>query len=123
VIPNQKEFALPQDLSAWQQITLEKNTLDVFDNPNTDLLLARLGPTGSPAFDQDPEFVVFGVVTEYCVLRAAEGLLRRGRRVALVEDAIQALDLQEGRAILDELRARGARLLTCDQALQLVGAR
>ena len=50
VIPNQKRFILPEDLGAYRQVTLEKNTLDVFDNPHTDALLARLNPTGSPAF-------------------------------------------------------------------------
>ena len=32
VIPNEQNFAFPGDLSAYQQILLEKNTLDVFDN-------------------------------------------------------------------------------------------
>src|SRR6266513_216889 len=35
VIPNHKDFVLPRNLSSYQQILLEKNTLDVFDNPNT----------------------------------------------------------------------------------------
>jgi nicotinamidase-related amidase len=46
VIPNQKSFTLPEDLGAYRQVTLEKNTLDVFDNPHTDALLARLSPAG-----------------------------------------------------------------------------
>jgi len=44
VIPNQESFTLPKDLGAYRQVTLEKNTLDVFDNPQTDPLLARLPP-------------------------------------------------------------------------------
>lgn len=120
IIPNEKGFALTEDASAHQQVTLQKNTLDVFDNPHADALIARLKPAGSPAFDPDAEFVVFGVVTEYCVRCAAEGLLRRGRRVALVTDAIQSLDRDKGRAILDELKSRGARLITTDEALALL---
>ena len=121
IIPNQHAFALPSDLSTYQQVILEKNTLDVFDNPNTDALLARLNPTGSAACHPDPEFAVFGVVTEYCVRCAADGLLRRGRRVNLVKDAIRALDQKKGCEILDELQSRGARLITTEQALALVG--
>jgi nicotinamidase/pyrazinamidase len=120
VIPNLRGAALPADLSGWQQVTLEKNTLDVFDNPNAEALLARLAPAGTPAFRSDLEFVVFGVVAEFCVLRAADGLLQRGHRVALVRDAIQSLHAEKGPAILEALTSRGARLITTDQALALV---
>jgi len=121
VIPNEKEFLIPRDLTAYQQVTLLKNTLDVFDNPNTDVLLAKLNPGGAPAFDLEPEFVVFGVATEYCVRCTAAGLLRRNRRVAIVTDAIQALDPEKGRVIIEELQSRGARLISTDQALSLIG--
>jgi nicotinate phosphoribosyltransferase len=116
VVPNREGFALPQNLNACRQIILEKNTLDVFDNPNTDVLLAELSSLVNP----DPEFVVFGVATEHCVRCAVEGLLRRGRRVALVTDAIQSIVPAEGAQILQGLRSRGVRLLTTDQALALV---
>jgi nicotinamidase/pyrazinamidase len=120
-IPNQTSFALPEDISTYQQVTLLKNTLDVFDNPHTDALLARLNPTGSPALDPNPEFVVFGVATEYCVRRAVEGLLRRGRRVAIVTDAVRSLDPDKGREIVANLQSSGARLITTEEALTLVG--
>jgi nicotinamidase/pyrazinamidase len=119
VIPNQHEFALPRDLGAYQQVILEKNTLDVFDNPNTDALLARLN-TADSSLDPGPDFVVFGVVTEYCVHRTADVLLRRGRRVNLVKDAIQSLDQKKGSGILNEFQSRGARLITTEEALALV---
>jgi nicotinamidase-related amidase len=67
-----------------------------------------------------PNFLVFGVVTEYCVLCAADGLLRRGFGVSIVEDAVQSLDQKKGREILDELQSRGARLVTTEQALALL---
>lgn len=129
VIPNQYDFVFPGDLSPYQQILLEKNTLDVFDNPNTGALLAwvnmQSGPSQTPApttdgSDAGPNFLVFGVVTEYCVLRAVDGLLRRGFRVSIVEDAIQCLDEERGREVLDELRPRGAQLVTTNQALALL---
>jgi nicotinamidase/pyrazinamidase len=120
VVPNQPEFAMPRDLGAYQQVILEKNTLDVFDNPNTEALLARLNAANSPALDPGLDFFVFGVVTEYCVHRAADGLLRRGRRVNLVKDAIQSLDQKKGSEILNELKSRGARLISTEEALALV---
>lgn len=120
VIPNEREFALPRDLGAYQQVILEKNTLDVFDNPNTDALLARLYAANPPGTDDGSEFLVFGVVTEFCVRCAAAGLLRRGLHVKLVKDAIQALDEKKGREILDELQAQGAQLITTELALELL---
>lgn len=129
VIPNQRDFAFPDDLGAYKQILLEKNTLDVFDNPNTGALLAWVNmqpahsqPHSGTSAESDvaSNFVVFGVVTEYCVLRAADGLLRRGHRVSIVEDAIQSLDAAKGREILRDLQTRGAQLVTTERALALI---
>ena len=129
VIPNQRDFVFPGDLSAFQQILLEKNTLDVFDNPNAGALLAWVNmqsahseapPASADETGAGPNFLVFGVVTEYCVLRAADGLLRRGHRVRIVEDAIQSLDETKGREILGNLRSRGAQLVTTEQALSVI---
>ncbi len=120
VIPNQQNFVFPDNLTAYQQILLEKNTLDVFDNPNTDALLTRLNVSQVPGADGRSEFLVFGVVTEYCVRCAADGLLRRGYSVSILEDAIQSLDETKGREILNDLQSHGARLITTEQALALI---
>ena len=119
VIPNESDFVLP-DLGSYKQILLEKNTLDVFDNPNTHKLLAQLSASRKTAIAGGPEFLVFGVVTEYCVLRATDGLLRRGYHISIIEDAIQPLDAKKGRVILASLQSRGARLITTNEALALV---
>ena len=63
---------------------------------------------------------MFGVVTEYCVHLAADGLLRRGYGVSIIRDAIQSLDEKKGREILGELESRGARLIAAEQALRLI---
>lgn len=120
VIPNRQGFVFPDNFSDYQQLILQKNTLDVFDNPNTDVLLACLNAPHKRRTDGAAEFLVFGLVTEHCVWRAAEGLLRRGYRVSLVEDAIQSLDEKKGREILGGLRSRGAALITTDHALAMV---
>ena len=121
VIPNEAGFAVPEDLSAVQQVILQKNTLDVFANPHTNSLLGRLNAKSSPQFEANPEIIVFGVATEYCVGCAADGLLRKGRRVAIVTDAIKALDESKGQKMLNELESRGACIITTADALALIG--
>ena len=113
VVPNLLGTAIPANLSEFQQVILEKQTLNVFDNPNTQMVLERVAKfTGA-----DAEFFVFGVVTEYCVRLAAKGLLERGRRVALVRDALETLNAEDGRKTIEELTALGARVVTTEQAL------
>ena len=65
----------------------------------------------------DAEFVVFGVVTEYCVRLAVKGLLERGGRVSVVQDAIETLNVEEGDRTIAELKALGAKFITTDHAL------
>jgi nicotinamidase/pyrazinamidase len=103
---------LPRDLSAYQQILLEKQTLDIFQSVHADELVQRLGSSA--------EFVVFGVVTEYCVSCAVKGLLDRKRRVTVVRDAIQTLAAEVGEKTLTEFAQLGARLVTTDEALDAV---
>lgn len=111
-IPNEPAAALPRDLSHYQQILLEKQTLDIFESRHADELVKRL--------PQDAEFVVFGVVTEYCVRFAAKGLIERGRRVSVVEDAIETLKAEDGQRTGTELQALGATFITTDQALAML---
>ena len=116
VVPNQLGIPLPENVNSYQQIVLEKNTLDVFDNPNTDALLSH-PDLASLTSDPNLEFIVFGVATEYCVRVEVEGLLRRGRRVTIVSDAIKALDPAQGMRVLEDLRLRGARVTTTARVL------
>ena len=111
-VPNEPTAALPQDLSQYQQILLEKQTLDIFASLHADELVKRLAG--------DAEFVVFGVVTEFCVRFAAKGLLDRGRRISVVQDAIETLNPQDGKRTISELTAAGAGVITTGQALELL---
>lgn len=112
-IPNDVSANLPDDLTPYQQILLEKQTLNVFESRHADTLVKRLGDRA--------EFVVFGVVTEYCVGFAVKGLLERKRRVAVVTDAIETLKLEDGEKAIAEFRQLGARPITTDQALAALG--
>jgi len=111
-IPNDAKAKLPSDLSQYQQIHLEKQTLNIFESRHADELVKRLG--------DDTEFVVFGVVTEYCVRFAAKGLLERGHQVSVVKDAIETLKAEDGERTVAELQALGAKFITTDQALALL---
>ena len=112
-VPNDASAKLPEDLSQYQQILLEKQTLNVFESRHADELVRRLG--------NHAEFVVFGVVTEYCVSFAAKGLLERGRRVAVVQDAIETLKKDDGESTMAELKRLGARLTNTEEALAALG--
>lgn len=112
-VPNEEAGKIPEDLSPYQQILLEKQTLSIFESRHTNELVRRLGDRA--------EFVVFGVVTEYCVGFAVKGLLERGRRVAVVRDAIETLKKEDGEKAVAEFQRLGARLTTTDQALAALG--
>lgn len=113
VIPNQP-IALSPDLLRHRQVIVEKQALDVFTNPNTEPLVELLG--------RQRDYVVFGVVTEYCVRHTVLGLRQRGCPVAVVTDAIETLDPEAGRKALEEFAAHGAQLITTEQALAMLAA-
>ena len=113
-VPNEPEAKIPEDLFRYRQILLEKQTLSIFESRHADELVQKLG--------NHAEFVVFGVVTEYCVGFAAKGLLERGRRVAVVQDAIETLKREDGEKAVAEFQRLGARLITTDQALAALAA-
>ncbi len=107
IIPNLK-IDLPGDLGCYPEIILEKQTVDVFTNPNTDSVLNLLG---------DREIILYGVVTEICVDRTARGLILRDHLVHLVEDAIRHIDSHLGYATIQYVRQHGGRLLTTSEVL------
>jgi nicotinamidase/pyrazinamidase len=111
-VPNDASGTLPEDLFKYQQIILEKQTLDIFETRLADALLERL--------NANAQFVVFGVVTEFCVGLAAKGLLKRKRQVAIVSDAIETLAAETGSKTLAELQSLGATLITTDEILAKV---
>jgi nicotinamidase/pyrazinamidase len=104
VLPS-RPVSLPDSLR-YQQIIVEKENLDLFTNPNIDALLERLGPR---------DIVLYGVVTEICVERAARGLLERGYPVCVVTDAIRAFDESQARKCLSEIERRGSILTNTEE--------
>jgi nicotinamidase/pyrazinamidase len=90
-------------LDSCRQIIIEKQHLDIFTNANLSDVLDHL---------QAQRFAVYGVVTEICVRHAAFGLLRQGKLVELVADAVRALDENKAREMFNEFTAAGGLLTT-----------
>jgi nicotinamidase/pyrazinamidase len=95
--------AEPTLLDRTSQIIVEKQTVDVFQAPNLARVLECLNAD---------RYVVYGVVTEICVLYAVRGLLRTGKPVTLVTDAVRALAAEASARALEEVRAGGGTLAT-----------
>jgi nicotinamidase/pyrazinamidase len=111
-VPNDGTARLPDSIFDNQQLVIEKQTLDVFGNPHTETIVNRLG--------KDTEYIVFGVVVEHCVYLAAKGLLDRGHKVSIVQDAVETLKGADGRRSLDELKSLGTQFVSTDQAIAAI---
>ena len=98
VVPNRP---CDLDIEGAQQIIVEKQTVDVFQAHNLARVIEKLGAQ---------DFVVYGVVTEICVLWAVRGLVNLGKHVTVVTDAIQSLTPQASQAALQEMQTSGAAL-------------
>ena len=83
------------------QFLLEKQTLDCFSNPALDLKLRE--------WNAD-RYVVYGVVTEICVRFAAFGLLKYGKPVSIVANAVKALDDAAAEKMFVEFRRLGGEV-------------
>ena len=98
MVPNRPE--LP-DIGGAKQIVIEKQTVDAFQAPNFLRVIDQLGAD---------QCVVYGVITEICVLNAVRGLLRSGRKVTVVNDAIETLKADASEQALTEMCSGGAVL-------------
>lgn len=91
-------------------VTIHKRHYDVFTNAAAESLIETLA-------DDDPTFIVYGVATDYCVRAAVEGLLARGRRTAIVADAIRAVDPDNEADVLGTLVEQGALMVLTEVVL------
>ena len=103
---------VPELIRGRREILLLKKNFDVFTNPNTEAVLEALDPE---------EIVVFGVATDVCDDAAIRGFLRRGRRVAFVEDASRGLDEARTEACTAFWRDQGVRFATADEVASSLG--
>jgi nicotinamidase/pyrazinamidase len=106
--PTLWEFGQPIAGEPAGQWIIEKRTVDIFDVPAAADLLKSLNTEA---------FVVYGVVTEICVKHAVTGLLRLGKPVILITDAIHALEETKAHDAISEWHASGCRLATTGQII------
>ncbi len=88
-------------------LTVEKVSYDLFSRVDASEIVASYA-------QNDPTFVVYGVATDYCVGCAVRGFLERGLRVALVVDAIWAIDREAEPKVLTSFAQAGAVLTMTD---------
>jgi nicotinamidase/pyrazinamidase len=85
------------------QVIVEKTTTDCFAEPNFLRVLEW--------YDADL-YVVYGVATEVCVKHALHGLLRHGKKVEVLTDAIREIDPARSAEMLREYQAAGGGIST-----------
>jgi nicotinamidase/pyrazinamidase len=84
------------------QYIIEKQTIDLFETKTVRRVLDSL---------RAERFVVYGVVTEICVISAVRGLLTPGKQVLVVADAIQALSAEKAAQAFEEIRSLGGAVV------------
>ncbi|MCM8787084.1 MAG: nicotinate phosphoribosyltransferase [Candidatus Omnitrophica bacterium] len=95
-------------IKKYPQIILQKNVLNIFSNPNTTKLLEEIFPD---------KIYVYGVVTEYCVREAIDGLLKEKFNVGIVVDAIKEISEQRSKDLFSVWRKKGVEFITTDNLI------
>jgi nicotinamidase-related amidase len=94
-------------LAGFPSAILSKNHFDATREDNFESSL----PPGRPTL------VVAGCETHVCVLQTVLGLLKKGRPVALVRDAVGSRRESNRDAALERAKAHGAELVTTEMAI------
>ncbi|ASG22689.1 isochorismatase family protein [Nitrospirillum viridazoti] len=91
--------------------------------PDASSVIAKMTFDATPApgfldrLPPDHAVVLTGCETHVCVLQTALGLLERGRRVCVVEDAVGSRTVENKAAGLRRLAAEGAEIITTEMAV------
>ena len=93
---------MPVDLlQKHRQVILRKRGIDPFAEPRIDRLLSEV---------QADEFILIGAGAEGAIKATALGLLRRGKTVRIVIDAVGSHNSRETKMGLRKMQTKGARL-------------
>jgi nicotinamidase/pyrazinamidase len=108
-IPNVPDMPLDTALrelkeGLTQAVYFEKEVYSFFANPLAERFLRALSEGSSP------EFIVFGVATDFCVKSAALGLAERGFRTTLLEDAMAGITPDGTAKAFADMKAAGVKL-------------
>ena len=91
-----------------RQIIIEKTNLDLFSNPNTEIILKELNPG---------LIYLYGVATDYCVGIAAQGAMKRSFNVTLISDAIRGISKDNTEKIVTEIKVMGGMFISSEELL------
>jgi len=83
----------------------EKDSYNVFDNPNLDRLLTFLKQK-----DHSLEFEVYGIALDYCVHATVLELRKRGHAVTLIKNATIGINVETTAAALKEMKTVGVMI-------------
>jgi nicotinamidase/pyrazinamidase len=108
IIIENGEQEITESIMDHEQIIVESQTFDIFENINTDGIVNKLDAGN---------YVVFGVATDYCVKAAVLGLLKRGYNVSLVTDATKAITKEGEENSLNEMKDAGAVFTTTEDII------
>ena len=98
------------DVSGYSGLyVINKNTFDMFSNPETDILLSKLDFSVA---------VVFGVATDYCIKAAVLGLLERKKKVYVVADAIKGVSPAATIKAIREMTEKGTKFVMTEDILK-----
>jgi len=88
-------------------IVIRKQSLNVFDNPNTHKLVDLIRPE---------HVIVFGVALDCCVYYVLRELSKhKPMKLSLLTDATKGLHTRPDEEVYDDLRRRGVEITTFDQ--------
>ncbi len=107
VLPVSAREAPP--LRPGAQLVLEKAHMDAFTHPCAREIVEKSGIE---------RWIVFGVMTDYGVRLSALGLLKLGRKVTVVTDAVQGWAEDSSRQAVIEMQASGADFRTTAAVLR-----
>jgi nicotinamidase/pyrazinamidase len=109
VLENEGLVRLPEPWNKYPQLIFQKDMVKVGKVPQVVRYLKSIPVE---------KIVVYGVFLEICVFHAVEGIFSVGKKPILVLDATKAMDEEEGRKVLAEVKKRGGRLMSTAEILR-----
>ncbi|MCF7956951.1 MAG: isochorismatase family protein [Phycisphaerae bacterium] len=102
----ENRFDLPRNLlSDYRQVIFEKRSIDPFEQPRADRMFSEI---------KADEFIVMGIGLDNSLKTTVLGLLKRGKKVSIVRDAIDDNGTKENKMNFRKMEAKGAKLVTTE---------
>ncbi len=105
-----REEKIEEIVNGIGPIIFRKTELDAFSNPNIYPILDSIQPKS---------IVVYGVAIDFCLKMAIEGLLKQDKyNLYLVIDAIEGIDEDKSKSLIEDWVEKGVNALTTEAVLQ-----